>query len=149
MRFLSRLRSLFGSFMPQQPSSPFALPPDDAEPLSRFLLSTRHYEVKKMHVKTSAFLPEPNSLETSVFRTLGLNSEEIWAIGEHHVAQPTGRTLHGRGQVLARAPRRLGLEVQPDNQPERHAVIAGWPPQKDKQLMLAIELAAEAALYLK
>jgi hypothetical protein len=135
--------------MPQQPSSPFALPPDDAEPLSRFLLSKSRCSVKTMRVKPAAFLPEPNSLETSVFRTLGLNPEEIWAIGEHHVAQPTGHTLRGRGQVLAQVPRRLGLKVRPDNQPERHAAIVGWPAEKDRQQMLAIELAEEATLFLK
>ena len=149
MRFRSRLRSLLGSFMPQQPSSPFALPPDDAEPLSRFLLSKTRYSVEKMRVKYAAFMPEPNSLQTSVFRTLGLDAEEIWAIAERHVAQPTGHTLHGRGQVLAQVPRRLGLKVRPDNHPERHAAIVGWPAEKDRQQMLAIELADEATLFLK
>jgi hypothetical protein len=135
--------------MPQQPSGPFALPPAEAEPLSRFLLSKRRYSVERMRVKSAAFLPEPNSLETSVFRTLGLEEEEIWTIGEHHVAQATGHTLHGRGQVLAQVPRRLGLNVRPDNQPERHAAIVGWPAEKDRQQMLAIELAEEATLFLK
>lgn len=135
--------------MPQQPRSPFALPPDDAEPLSRFLFSKRVYNVEKMRLRSTAFLPERISLETSVFRTLGLNADEIWSIGEHHVAQPTGRALHGRGEVLAQVPRRFGLKVRPDNQPERHAAIAGWPTEKHKQQMLALQLAEEATLFLK
>ncbi len=100
-------------------------------------------------MKSSAFLPEPNSLETSVFRTIGLNEKEIWTIGEYHVAQPRGHTLRGRGEVLTQVPRRLGLNVRPDNQPERHAAIVGWPVEKDRQQLLAIELAEEATLFLK
>ncbi len=138
-----------GSFMPQQPSSPFALPPDNAEPLSRFLLSKTRFSVEKMRVKSAAFMPERNSLETSVFRTIGLGADEIWAIGEYRVAQPTGCTLYGRGQVLAEVPRRLGLKVRPDNLPARHASIVGWPAEKDRQQMLAIELAEESTLFLK
>ena len=149
MPFRRRLPWLFGSFMPQPPSTRFALPPDDAEPLSRFLLSKSHISVEKMRVKSAAFLPEVRSLETSVFRTVDLDPAEIWAIGEQHVATPIGRTLHGRGEVAAQVPRRMGLQVRPDNQPERHAAIVGWPAEKDRQLMLAIELAEESTLFLK
>ena len=134
--------------MPQPPSGAFALPPNDTEPLSRFLFSKTRYSREKMRVRHSAFMPEPRSLETSVFRTTGLRPEQVWAIGSS-VAQPVGHKLHGRAEVLAHVPRRLGLDVRPDNQPERHAAIVGWPAEKDGQQLLAIQLAAEAVLFLK
>ena len=134
--------------MPQPPSDAFALPPNDAEPLSRFLFSKTRYSPDRMRVKHSAFMPEPISLETSVFRIIGLRPEQAWAIGSS-VAQPLGHKLHGRAEVLAHVPGRVGLKVRPDNQPERHAAIVGWPAEKDGQKMLAIQLAEEAVLFLK
>lgn len=127
----------------------FALPPDGAELLSRFLFSKSRYSVEKMRVKPAAFMPEPKSLETSVFRTFGLEATEIWAVAERHVMAENGSTLRGCGQVLVEAVYQLGLRVQPDNEPPRHAAIVGWPAEKDRQQILALELAETATLLLK
>lgn len=42
----------------------------------------------------------------------------------------------------------VGLNVRPDNVPERHAAIIGWPGRKDEQLSLAQRFAAASALHL-
>jgi len=64
------------------------------------------------------------------------------------VGNPSGRGLKAWGDVLAGVAFDVGLNVRPDNVPERHAAIIGWPAQKDEQLSLAQRLAAEAALRL-
>jgi len=86
-------------------------------------------------------------LETSVFRAAGLNLEEIRVIGER-VGQPANRRLKAWGDVLTGIVFDVGLNVRPDNIPQRHAAIVGWPAQKDEQLSLAQRLAADAMLRL-
>jgi len=102
--------------------------------------------VKQNSVKPGAFLPSRNR-ETSVFRTHGLDQYEIRAIGVE-VGNPSDRELKAWGDVLAGIVFDVGLNVRPDNVPERHAAIIGWPAQKDEQLSLAQRLAADAALHL-
>ena len=146
MRFLSLLRTLFGSSITQQRDPRFSRIPEQGEPLSRFLCSKSHFSIEKRLVKPGAFLPEPTSLETSVFRTNGLLSAEIWAIGERYITKPSGRTLRARAELFAKSVYGVALKVHPDNNPERHATIVGWPTEKNEQLMLATQLAAASTL---
>ena len=62
---------------------------------------------------------------------------------------PRNRTLYGRADVMNQNIESIGLVVVPDNIPERHANIVGWPSEKDKQISLAQELAAMALLSLR
>ncbi|MFZ1060418.1 MAG: hypothetical protein WAP47_14630 [Candidatus Rokuibacteriota bacterium] len=78
---------------------------------------------------------------------MALDQAEIRRIGGM-VGEPSGRTLKAWGNVLAGVVFDVGLDVRPDNVPERHAAIIGWPEQKDKQISLAQRLAAAAALHL-
>ncbi|MBI2016300.1 MAG: hypothetical protein HY616_13940 [Candidatus Rokubacteria bacterium] len=70
----------------------------------------------------------------------------MWRIGEA-VAQTSQRVLHARGDVLAKAVFTAELEIRPDNKPKRHAAIVGWPEQKDRQMLLAQQLAVAAELH--
>lgn len=146
MRCLRRLLSRFVGFT-QRSSRRFNRVPEREETLTRFIFSDRHFSAQQRRVKPGAFLPSKHRLETSVFRAIGLDLEEIRAIGER-VGQPSNRTLKAWGDVLASIVFDVGLNVRPDNVPERHAAIIGWPAQKDEQLSLAQRLAADAALYL-
>ena len=119
------------------------------EPVARYLSQSGHFSQEKRRVKPHAFLPEPSRLATSVFRTHRLTESEIWALGETYVAGPTGRTLHGRADLLVSQVETLGLRLNPDNVPERHAEIVGWPQAKSEQLSLAQELAVVALLRLR
>ena len=65
------------------------------------------------------------------------------------MSRPTARTLHGRADILASQVEVVGLRLKPDNVPERHAEIVGWPQAKDEQLSLAQQLAAVALLRLR
>ena len=94
-----------------------------------------------------AFMPPPNR-KTSVFQINGLTESEIWDIGEE-VVRPNGKTLYGRGDILAVQIEKTKLRIDYDNTPPRHANIIGWPEDKDEQKSLAQELAAEAKLKIK
>lgn len=124
----------------------------DEEDLARFLTSSGHFNSKM--VKPSAFMPEIEDRETSVFRHNGEPPEEIWAIGEEHAAQ--GRTIHGAAFIKAGNVRAIRLEVFPDEPPSMHAVIRNWPwtePDPDlrkaQHKELAILLAKDAHLLKK
>lgn len=87
--------------------------------------------------------------QTSVFHINGLDEASIWVIGETHVAGPLGKTLYGRGDILAAVVEEKKLGIDYDNTPPRHANIIGWPTEKHEQKSLAQELAAEAKLKLR
>ena len=121
--------------------------PSPAEPLSRFIFSRKHFSPEYKRVKADAFLPEPTALETSVFRLLGLDAAQIQGIASA-VAHASGRQFKARGDVLAGTVFTVGLAVRPDNTPERHASIVGWPNDKGQQLSLAQRIAAAATLHI-
>lgn len=117
------------------------------EVLARFLLSSRQFSRETRRAKADAFIPHPHA-ELSVFRTRDLADESIWSLGLT-VAEPSGKTLHGRAELLCGAVRNLGLEVVADEPPPRHASITGWPRNdKGAQRLRALELAAVAKLVL-
>lgn len=97
-------------------------------------------------MKPRAFLPLDG--ETSVFRTQDVSEPEIWQLAVVHVEPTRGRCL-ARGDLTAALVYGVGLEVMPDDEIERHAVINGWPAEKDEQLTLAQELAASATLAVR
>ena len=117
--------------------------------LARYLIQSKDFSRAGNYVKARAFMPPPDR-KTSVFQINGLTDNEIWDIGEDHVARPQEKTLHGRGDILAAAVEKTKvLKIHYDNIPLRHANIIGWPEEKDRQKLLAQELAAEAELKLR
>lgn len=123
---------------------PSSVPPNSD--ISRFILQKSHFSKENGRVKYSAWLPNQNG-ETSVFITTGLEEDEIWIIGESHVAAPQGKTLYARGVTLSSVVTESGLSLNFDNEPPRHANIEGWPAEKSEQKMLAIELAEASSLH--
>lgn len=121
---------------------------DLSESLSRFILSKKYYSIEKKIVKYAAFLPNNNG-ETSVFRTSGIPDKEIWDIGDREVSTIRQKPILGRADIIAYLVLKKGLEVIPSEPPERHANIAGWPDERSKQRLIALELAAESQLHLR
>jgi len=81
----------------------------------------------------------------SVYRTDTVDEGEIWEIGRKYVAEPQGKTIRARGDLLAEVILHVGLEVVPDPKPHKlHANIVGWPNEKNEQRMIAVELANAA-----
>lgn len=144
MRFLSRLLSRFEGFI-HRSSVRFDRAPGRGEVLSRFIFSRNHFSPGNSRVKPDAFLPSRDPVETSVFRTTGLARGDVQSIGEG-VGSASSRSLKAWADVLAGAVYDVGLQVRPDNVPERHAAIVGWPAHKDEQLSLAQQLAEAATL---
>lgn len=121
----------------------------DTEDLARFLTSSSHYNASM--AKPAAFLPNPKDRETSVFRHGRDPSEILWRLGLEHAARD--RTLHGAAVFTAATVRAIGLAIDTDEPPDRHAAIRQWPwidddpaLQKAKQKELAAVLASEADL---
>ncbi|MBE9478696.1 MAG: hypothetical protein IMY80_01930 [Chloroflexi bacterium] len=116
------------------------------EELARFLCSKRQFSIENKRVKHGAFLPHKGA--TSVFMVVGLAISEMWDIGQAHVVEASGRTLHGCALIMMEHVRECGLELDPDNVPPRHASIVGWPSSKGEQKLRAMDLAARATLRL-
>lgn len=127
---------------------------DSSENLSRFILQRQYWyrtdnPPVKSRVKYAAFMPNPNNGETSVFRTSGITDEVIWDIGDREVSAKAGKPILGRADIIAVVVMSKDLEIIPNEPPERHANITGWPDERSKQKMIALELAAEARLHLR
>lgn len=118
------------------------LAPEAGNRLARYLTQKGHYSRPANLPTPRAFLPAPETGETSVFLIDGLDEESIWAIAENHIV-PTlraGRRIHGRADVPRTSVEIVGLRLVVDNDPPRHANVVGWPAEKDEQLSLAQEL---------
>ncbi|MFQ5779358.1 MAG: hypothetical protein ACE5HN_01070 [Nitrospiria bacterium] len=121
------------------------------EVLTRYVLDRNSYKPSEVRVKHNAFMP-PSSLRLSVYRSSELSENTIWELGDRNVAAPRSKPLIGRADILALAVLDADeeLKVEPDPTPHpRHANIAGWPAQKDKQKLIAIKLANNAKFFLK
>lgn len=63
-----------------------------------------------------------------------------------HVAALRKRPILGRAELTVDEIVSVGLRLEPDNRPYRHANIVGWPTVKHEWKSLAQELAAVARL---
>jgi len=124
--------------MTDQASPP---PVADDELLARFVLYSRWGRADQS-VKPDAFIPHPYP-DLSVTRHAGISETELWQIGQD-VADERPATLYGRADVQALAATKLSLRIVPTLEPKNHANITGWPPDKPRQKILALELAAVA-----
>ena len=125
------------------------MPPlDSLEILSRFILQTNWFSSSENRVKYAAFLPDKNG-ETSVFRTSGITNNEIWEIGDCEVSIKRGKPILGRADIGINNVISKDLEVVPREPPLRHANIIGWPDERSKQKIIAIELASESIFHKK
>jgi len=124
----------------------------DDEDIARFLTQSGHFSKSK--VDPSAFLPGRKDKETSVARH---GREPTAALRSLGTAAANGRNLYGAAMIKGRDVRRASLEVLPDEPPERHAVIRGWPwidgdpqlqkaQQKERAIVLA-DAAGEPLLF--
>ena len=109
--------------------------------LSRFLTHKNQFSATR--VKPNAFLPR--DLKLSVFLTDGLAGDQIWILGEKYITP----SIYGRAEIAHVAVSGIGLKVEPDNKPQRHANITGWPAQKSEQKLYALKLAEKSSLLLR
>ncbi|MDH3975577.1 MAG: hypothetical protein OEV42_14965 [Deltaproteobacteria bacterium] len=154
MKFLKRLLTTFKEFFPKKYDNVLPLEVTNNETISRFLTSRSHYSpnapLPAKRVKYGAFMPmmHEGKWECSVFRIDGLREDEVWHIGEAQIAK-SSRKVHGRADIQVLSIGKKSLNVEPDNNPPRHANIKGWPEEKSAQKLKAQELALEANLAFK
>lgn len=110
------------------------------EPLARFLTSSGQFAKTKGSIKRAGVMPK--NWQTSVFRIGGLRDDAVLAVGKREVGE--SRTVHGWGVFEARSVLSVGLHLQPDDVPPRHANIVGWPQEKDAVIEKAQDLCALA-----
>ena len=118
---------------------------EDGEDIARFLTQSSHFNNQR--VNPSAFLPD-SSRESSVSRHGRVPIQDLCSLG---LVAAGSRKLYGAAMLFARDIRAASLEVVPDEPPERHAVVRGWPwmdsdpeMQKARQKERALELASAA-----
>jgi len=84
---------------------------------------------------------EAGQWETSVCRISATPEKRIWEIA-HRARSP--RLALARADLTANSVDSTGLRINPapdlDADYPEHAVIVGWPDEKDKQMELAIQL---------
>lgn len=94
-------------------------------------------------MKERAFLP-PADLRLSVFVVDTLAHEQVIEIGR----SVSERELRAYAMFEAAAALEQGLTVERNDEPFRHAELAGWPTEKEHRKEIARELASAATLHL-
>jgi hypothetical protein len=117
------------------------------ENLSRYLFSRKNYNPTKQIVHYTAFMPPPDR-RLSVFRTSGLSEAAIWNIGDD-VRRKRDKQLLGRADIESLSVYEVGLSIDPNDIPLRHANIIRWPDDDSAIKLAAVELAQKAKLILK
>jgi len=108
--------------------------PEPEELTARFLVHRNEFNTNESRVKPRAFRLPRDANKFFVFRVAGLDEKGIWNIGDIYVAPRRNRPILGRAELTVGEITSVRLRLEPDNQPYRHANIAGWPPAKDEQI---------------
>lgn len=126
------------------------LPPDIApnEVVTHYILSKSEYSVTKSQVKPRALEPSSEDGSISVFRIQDLDDNEIWQLGRQKVNIPGNQALRARADITVSSIRAANLRVRAEEPPPRHALVFGWPENKDAIMAKAQVLAAQATLRL-
>ncbi len=123
--------------------------PAPDELTARYLVDRKHFSPENARVKARALHPARRDHKTSVFRVDGLSERHIWELGDAHVARARDKPLLARADLFVRQVARVGLRVEAQEPPPRHANISGWPAEKHNWMSVALELAALATLKLR
>jgi len=73
----------------------------------------------------------------------------VWELADRYVATVREQPVIARAELAVAEITSLGLSVEPNDHPPRHANITGWPSAKDEWKSLAQELAARARLRVR
>lgn len=142
MGFLKRSFAFFRKWFRQEPQSAFAGEVEPDEPIARFVCDHHKLYFACDRVKPGAYLPKDG--KTSVYRVRGLDTDGVRRLGTDVLRRPPP-LAHATclGATVCSCP----LRFDPDNTPERHANIVGWPERKDEQKLLALKLAKAATVF--
>ena len=116
-------------------------------PITRFLFSGKFFARAANRAKRHAFSLFDGKL--SVFCIDQLTEAVIWRIGRNYAGAARGEAARARADLQVSDVRMCQLEVvaAPTNHP-RHANIVGWPDEKERVRLLAMESASRSSLRL-
>lgn len=118
-----------------------------SEDLSKFIFNNSQFSSQNKRVKYSVFIP-PRNKRLSVFRIAELSENEVWEIG-NAVGIERNLKLLARADIKVSSVTKIGLGIDADDIPPRHANIVGWPDEDSEIKLKALELAEKAQLHLK
>ena len=110
--------------------------------LTRFLYNKADFSPGKGKVRPRAFERVPGDDGLSTFLTEGLEREAVEALGRAQRAQ----SLKALANLPAKTYIENELRLDPDNIPERHVHIVGWPTDEEIELEIRTKLADAAEL---
>lgn len=111
------------------------------EQVVRFIYERAHL-FENGDAKWKAFEPSRRDNTTSVFIIDGLTLQQVWELGE--LMRPLPVVAGAR--ITPANVRAVGLELEVDNTPPRHAAVTLWPEDKPEVKALAQALAAMAVV---
>ena len=77
-----------------------------------------------------------------------LSNSDLWNIGINHVAKQRGQALKARADFSSKDVKdntELGIVSSPYSH-HMHANIVDWPEEKDKQMLMALEIVNRSSL---
>lgn len=145
MQFLKKLLSGWNFFARSSESQDQCLPLNEG--VGRFFFHKSDYSKLKHKPKPKIFSPnlENNKLETSVCRVNNVSEGRIWQIG-NKIRDPLKACARADINVSAIVEAGLRARAAPENGYPEHAVIIGWPDEKDKQMEICAGLAYNSTL---
>lgn len=117
------------------------------ELLARFILHSNCIHKSDNTLTQNAFIP-PKDLKLSVTRHIGLSERDMWNCGKD-VASLRKLQLYGRADIITLfiLNQSLIVDAAPITTNKNHANIIGWPSDKERRKIIALELAREAAYF--
>lgn len=109
--------------------------------VARFIYDRAHL-FPNGDAKWKAFEPSRRDNSTSVFITDGLTLLEVWQLAQSARPLP----IVAEASVTPASVHAVGLELQVDNTPPRHAAITNWPEEKPEMKQVAMDLASRAVV---
>lgn len=149
IRFLKRLWKALNQSS-QNKAEVLILSPNEG--IARFIYDKRDWSKQPvLKPKPKVFYPElfNGQWETSVCRTADVSEQRVWEIA-NKARSP--RLAFARADLNAGSIEETGLRTvsaaDHENDYLEHAIIIGWPDEKEKQMALAIQLVVAANLVL-
>jgi hypothetical protein len=101
-------------------------------------------------VKPGAFLPAETDPRISATWIDQLLEPAIWQLGDD-AGRGRQKPARARADFSEGLVHEMRLAVEPDPVPDnlRHVNISGWPPEKDRRMLIAQDLCAKSELRIR
>lgn len=139
------LKALLKALKKSSPNKSTTSEVNNSEVVGRFTYQKGDFFKDPLKAKPKLFLPmqENGVWETSVCRVSNIQTKRMWTIGDT-VRKPKvalGVSTLDVEQILQAG---LSAKSAPETNYSEHAVILGWPEEKEKQMDFAVALAVNS-----